>query len=70
MGWDLHSLLGIGRGDKARTHARHRRNDDFFDAPVGLIFSVDRALQQGSWLHHGMFLQSPMVAARARGLGT
>jgi nitroreductase len=51
-------------------HAQHRRNYRFFDAPVGLIFSIDRVMQQGSWLDYGMFLQSVMVAARARGLDT
>lgn len=70
VGWDLYGLLGIARGDKARMHAQHGRNYRFFDAPVGLIFTVSRALQAGSLLDYGMFLQSLMVAARARGLGT
>jgi nitroreductase len=70
VGWDLYSLLGIGKADKHRMHAQHRRNYAFFDAPVGLIFTVDRVMQQGSWLDYGMFLQSLMVAARARGLDT
>lgn len=70
VGWDLYSLLGIGRNDKARMHAQHGRNYDFFGAPVGLMFTIDRVLQQGSWLDYGMFLQSIMVAARGRGLDT
>jgi nitroreductase len=70
VGWDLYGLLGIGRADKARMHAQHRRNYRFFDAPVGLIFRIDRVLRQGSWLDYGMFLQNVMVAARARGLDT
>jgi nitroreductase len=70
VGWDLYSLLGIGRNDKERMHAQHGRNYDFFDAPVGLMFTIDRVLQQGSWLDYGMFLQSIMVAARGRGLDT
>ncbi|MCO5108319.1 MAG: nitroreductase [Burkholderiaceae bacterium] len=70
VGWDLYGLLGIGRGDKARMHAQHARNFEFFGAPVGLIFSIDRALERGSWLDYGMFLQNVMVAARARGLDT
>ena len=70
IGWDLYGLLGIGRDDKARMHAQHGRNYRFFDAPVGLIFSIDRVMEQGSWLDYGMFLQSIMVAARARGLDT
>jgi nitroreductase len=70
VGWDLYGLLGIGKTDKLRMHAQHGRNYDFFDAPVGLIFTIDRVMQQGSWLDYGMFLQSIMVAARARGLDT
>jgi nitroreductase len=70
IGWDLYDLLGIGRDDKARMHAQHGRNYRFFDAPVGLIFSIDRVMEQGSWLDYGMFLQNIMVAARARGLDT
>lgn len=70
VGWDLYGLLGIARTDKARMHAQHGRNYLFFDAPVGLIFTIDRILQQGSWLDYGMFLQNIMVAARARGLDT
>jgi len=51
-------------------HAQHRRNYLFFDAPVGLIFTIDRRLERGSLLDYGMFLQNVMVAARARGLDT
>jgi nitroreductase len=70
VGWDLYTLLGIGRADKARMHAQHGRNYDFFGAPVGMIFTIDRVMQQGSWLDYGMFLQNVMIAARARGLDT
>lgn len=70
VGWDLYGLLGIGKTDKERMHAQHGRNYDFFGAPVGLIFTIDRVMQQGSWLDYGMFLQNVMVAARGRGLDT
>lgn len=70
VGWDLYGLLGIGKADKTRMHAQHRRNYQFFDAPVGLVFTIDRVMEQGSWLDYGMFLQNVMVAARARGLDT
>ncbi len=70
VGWDLYGLLGIGKADKVRMHEQHGRNYAFFDAPVGLIFTIDRVMQQGSWLDYGMFLQNVMVAARARGLDT
>jgi nitroreductase len=70
IGWDLYGLLGIGKTDKVRMHAQHGRNYTFFDAPVGMIFTIDRILGQGSWLDYGMFLQNIMVAARGRGLDT
>jgi len=70
VGWDLYSLLGLGRDNKAGMAAQHARNYAFFDAPVGLIFTIDRIMEQGSWLDYGMFLQNIMVAARARGLDT
>jgi len=69
-GWDLYGLLGITKNDKARMQQQQSRNFQFFDAPVGLIFTIDRVLEQGSWLDYGMFLQNIMVAARARGLHT
>ena len=70
VGWDLYGLLGIAKADKAVMHAQHGRNYSFFDAPVAMMFTIDRMLEQGSWLDYGMFLQSIMVAARARGLDT
>ena len=70
IGWDLYGLLGIAKGDKAAMHAQHGRNYVFFDAPVGLIFTIDRVMEQGSWLDYGLFLQNIMVAARGRGLDT
>jgi nitroreductase len=69
-GWSLYGLLGIGKADKDKMHAQHRRNFRFFDAPVGLMFTIDKVLGRGSLLDYGMFLQSIMVAARARGLHT
>jgi len=67
-GWGLYGLLGIGKGDKDQMHAQHQRNFRFFDAPVGLMFTLDRVMGRGSLLDYGMFLQNLMVAARAHGL--
>ncbi len=69
-GFGLYSALGIGRRDVDRMRAQHDRNFVFFDAPVGMIFTIDRRLNQGSWIDYGMFLQNIMIAARARGLHT
>jgi nitroreductase len=70
VGWDLYALLGLTRDNKAGMAAQHGRNYRFFDAPVGLVFTIDRVMEQGSWLDYGMFLQNIMVAARGRGLDT
>ncbi len=70
VGWGLYSLLGIGRGDTDKMRIQHARNFRFFAAPVGVIFTIDRRLEIGSWLDYGMFLQNVMVAARGLGLDT
>jgi len=70
VGWDLYALLGLTRENKAGMASQHGRNYRFFDAPVGLIFTIDRVMERGSWLDYGMFLQNIMVAARGRGLDT
>jgi nitroreductase len=69
-GWGMYGTLGIVKGDKERMKAQRSTNYNFFGAPVGLVFTIDRALQKGSWLDYGMFIQTIMVAARGRGLHT
>lgn len=68
IGWDLYGLLGIARGETERMHHQHGRNFLFFGAPVGLIFTIHRRLEIGSWLDYGMFLENLMIAARGHGL--
>ncbi|MGE4242585.1 nitroreductase [Ramlibacter sp.] len=69
-GWGLYGLLGIQRGEKEKMHAQHQRNYEFFDAPVGLMFSIDKVLGRGSLMDAAMFIQNVMVAARGHGLHT
>lgn len=69
-GWGLYGLLGIGKADRDKMHVQMQRNFKFFDAPVGLIFTLNRAMGRGSLLDYGTFLQNVMLAARARGLHT
>jgi nitroreductase len=69
-GWSLYGLLGIAKGEKDKMHAQHQRNYRMFDAPVGLMFTIDRVMGRGSLMDYGMFLQNIMVGARARGLHT
>jgi nitroreductase len=70
VGFALYGALGIGKRDVEQMRRQHDRNFVFFDAPVGMIFTIDRRLNQGSWIDYGMFLQNIMIAARARGLHT
>ncbi len=70
IGWSLYGLLGIEKGDRARSHQQHRRNFEFFDAPVGLFFTTDGYLGRGSWSDVGLYMQTVMLAARGEGLHT
>ena len=69
-GWGLYGLLGIGTADRDKMHVQMQRNFRFFDAPVGLFFTVHRDMGRGALLDYGTFLQNIMLAARARGLHT
>lgn len=69
-GWSLYQLAGVARGDRQAGDRQRARNYAFFGAPVGLVFAIDKDLNQGSWLDYGMFIQSIMVLARAHGLHT
>ncbi|MBS3647611.1 nitroreductase [Pseudaminobacter sp. 19-2017] len=70
VGFDLYGHLGIQRREVDRMREQHDRNFVFFDAPVGMIFTIDRRLNKGSWIDYGMFLENIMIAARGRGLHT
>ncbi|RJG04210.1 nitroreductase [Noviherbaspirillum sedimenti] len=69
-GYELYGLLGIAKGDKVAMHAQHQRNFRFFDAPVGIMFTLNRNLGRGAILDYGMFLQNFMLAAKSRGIDT
>lgn len=66
----FYGSLGVAHDDLAERAAHTARNCRFFDAPVGLVFTIDRRLEKGSWLDLGMFIQNIMLAAKARGLDT
>jgi len=70
LGKDMYSLIGIPKGDQAANWAQWGRNYKFFDAPVGLIFTIDKDLDAMSFVDIGMFMQSFMLAAKVRGLDT
>lgn len=70
FGRRYYAALGIDRADMAARARQTGRNFQFFDAPVGLVFTIDGALTRHSWLDCGLFLQNLMLAAQARGLAT
>ncbi|OMQ39374.1 nitroreductase [Pseudomonas putida] len=67
---DLYESLDITRDDTQGMLRQTSRNFIFFDAPVGLFFTIDRDLDSNRWLDYGMFLQNIMLAAKAYGLDT
>jgi nitroreductase len=69
-GWGLYNLVGVAKGDREGARRQLDRNFVFFDAPVGLIITLDRDLELGSWVDLGTFLQNIMIAARGHGLHT
>ncbi len=70
IGWGLYGLVGIEKGDVEGSRRQHDRNFIFFDAPVGMIFTLDRDLEKGSWIDLGMFIDNIMLSARGQGLHT
>lgn len=70
FGARYYRALGIDRADAAARARQTGRNFGFFGAPVGLIFTIDAALKPHSWLDYGLYVQSVMLAATARGLAT
>ncbi|MGJ7562950.1 nitroreductase [Variovorax sp. GB1R11] len=70
FGGRYYASLGIDRSDAAARTRQTERNYAFFDAPVGLIFSIDRRLKPHSWIDLGLFAQTLMIVAKARGVDT
>jgi len=70
LGKDMYGRIGIPKGDEAASWRQSGRNWSFFDAPVGLIFTIDKDLDSMSFLDIGMFMQTFMLAAKDRGLDT
>jgi nitroreductase len=65
---DLYGTIGIARENKMARLMQFARNFDFYGAPVGMILSIDRSMEQGQWADVGMFLQSILLLAHERGL--
>lgn len=70
VGEAMYATMNIPREDKMSRLQFFSRNWEFFGAPAGLIFTIDRQMQQGQWADLGMFMQSIMLLAREHGLHT
>jgi len=70
VGEAMYATMNIPREDKAARLQFFSRNWEFFGAPVGLVFTMDRQMQEGQWADLGMFMQNIMLLAREKGLST
>ncbi len=69
-GEDMYATIGVPREDKFARLMQFARNYEFFGAPVGLFFHVDRSVGAPQWSDVGMYMQTVMLLARERGLHT
>lgn len=70
VGEQMYATLGIAREDKEGRRRQFAHNDDFFGAPAALFCFVDRQMGLPQWSDLGMYLQTFMLLAVERGLGT
>ncbi len=69
-GADMYGAIGIAKEDKMAGLMQLMKNFDFFGAPVGLFFAIDKTMGRPQWSHMGMYIQTIMLAAIELGLGT
>jgi nitroreductase len=62
------TAIGIPHKDRAARYRQYARNFEFFGAPVGLFFTIDRTMGPPQWSDLGMYVQTVMLLARAHGL--
>jgi nitroreductase len=70
VGAGIYETLGIDRSDKQARFRFMERNYEFFGAPVALFFFTHRGLDHFGTLDLGLYMQTMMLAAKARGIGT
>lgn len=68
VGEDMYATIGISREDKLGRLLQFARNYEFFGAPVGLFFCIDRQMGPPQWSDLGMYMQTVMLLAREQGL--
>ena len=70
VGEAMYSLIGIAREDKVKRHRQQRQNFEFFGAPAGFIFTIDRRLPCVNFIDYGAFFENLMLSAKSHGLDT
>ena len=65
---DMYATMGISRADKDARYAFIAGNFQFWNAPVGLFFCVDRDMGGPQWSDLGMYIQTVMLLAVEAGL--
>jgi nitroreductase len=70
VGEMMYATIGVAREDKEARRAQFGQNNDFFGAPASIFMFLDRQMNQPQWSDAGMFLQTFMLLAVERGLGT
>lgn len=70
VGEQMYDILAIPREDKAGRLGQVLKNLDFFDAPVGLFFTIDPKMNPNQWAHLGMFIYTVTLTAEGHGLAT
>lgn len=69
-GEDLYEALDIEREDKMARITQVMKNFEFFGAPVGVFFAIDKNMGRPQWAHLGMYIQTVMLLAHQEGLAT
>ena len=69
-GYALYHALGIERRDIEARRQQFERNYAFFDAPVGIVVTIDRNMGKGCFMDLGMAVMALLLAAEDLGYGT
>ena len=70
VGAALYASIGVKREDRPGRYRQYARNYEFYDAPVALLFFIDRSMGPPQWSDLGGYIQTVTLLARGFGLHT
>lgn len=70
VGWQLYQAVGVAKGDREGSAREMLRNFEFFGAPHVAVISAPAPLGVYAAIDCGLFVQSFLLAAQARGVAT